>query len=45
VQDAEGDVRALLLGLESRVGFAIDAMLPILTFMPEYDRRLMVGKD
>ena len=49
VQEVEGDMRALLLGLESRVGFQIDARRPILTFLPAWGcylgNRLLVGKD
>lgn len=49
VQTLEGQIRILLLSLESRLGCQVDAKEPIVTYMPEYAayllNRLEVGKD
>ena len=49
VQTLEGHIRMLLLGLEQRLGFKVDAREPIVTYMPEYAAYLLnwleVGKD
>ena len=49
VQAIEGHTRILLLSLEARIGRAIDAKEPVVTYMPEYAayllNRLHVGKD
>ena len=49
VQTLEGQIRALLLSLEDRLGRRVDAKEPIVTHMPEYAahllNRLEVGKD
>ena len=49
VQSLEGQIRALLLSLESHLGFEIDAGEPIITYLPEYAayllNRLEIGKD
>ena len=36
VQLVEGQIRALLLSMEEKLGFKIDAREPILTYLPEY---------
>ena len=41
VQEIEGGIRAILLGLEARIGRAIDARERIIGFIPEYAAYLM----
>ena len=49
VQGLEGQIRALLLALEARIGTEIDVREPIVTFIPEYAAYLLnrreIGKD
>ena len=49
VQSIEGQVRALLIAFEGRVGREADPRWPIVAFIPEYAayllNRLEVGKD
>ena len=41
VQEMEGRIRALYLGLEERLGFKVDARERIISFIPEYGAYLM----
>ena len=49
VQDVEGEIRALFLGLQDRLGRKLDARERIVAFIPEYAaylmNRLMQGSD
>ena len=49
VQDIEGRMRALLLGLQGRLGCALDARERIVAFVPDYAayllNRLHQGSD
>ena len=49
VQEIEGGIRALLLGLQERIGRKIDARERIVSFIPEYVayllNRLSLGED
>ena len=49
IQSLEGQLRALLLAFEGRIGREVNAKEPIVTFMPEYASYLLnrqaVGKD
>ena len=49
IQGLEGQLRALLMAFEGRIGREINAKEPVVTFMPEYAAYLMnrreVGKD
>jgi hypothetical protein len=49
VQTIEGQIRVMKLALEDRIGRAVDAEAPVVTFMAEYAsyllNRLEVGKD
>ena len=41
VQEMEGRIRAIYLGLEERLGFKVDARERIVSFIPEYAAYLM----
>jgi hypothetical protein len=45
VQEIEGQLRAILLALEARVGRELNAKEPIVTFMPEYSAYLLNRRD
>ena len=49
VQEIEGQIRALFIGLQDRLGFSIDARERVVAFIPEYAayllNRLQRGRD
>ena len=45
IQDLEGQLRAVLLAFESRLGKEVDAKEPIVTFMPEYTAYVLNRRD